>query len=77
MSDVVNLRQARKRKARDQKRKAGDDNAAKHGRAKAEKSRTRAENALEARRLDGHRLADDATSKDGDPNGGNGPDGGR
>lgn len=58
MAEIINLRQARKTKARDEKRVAGDENAARHGRSKAlkslEKARNdRAEAALDAHRLDG------------------------
>ncbi|MCA0273138.1 MAG: DUF4169 family protein [Proteobacteria bacterium] len=58
MAEIINLRQARKTKARDEKRAAGDENAARHGRSKAlkalEKARNdRAEAALDAHRLDG------------------------
>ncbi|MGL4280884.1 MAG: DUF4169 family protein [Albidovulum sp.] len=58
MAEIINLRQARKAKARDEKRAAGDENAARHGRSKAlkalEKTRNdRAEAALDAHRLDG------------------------
>ena len=36
MSKVINLRTIRKQAARDAKRRAGDENAARHGRTKAE-----------------------------------------
>ena len=58
MSEIVNLRQARKRRARDEKRRKGDANAAKHGRKKAESARVEALAELDRRRLDGHRRED-------------------
>ena len=39
MGDVVNLRQARKQKARAEKERQAGENRALHGRSKAEKSR--------------------------------------
>ncbi|WP_041527120.1 DUF4169 family protein [Paracoccus aminophilus] len=53
---VINLRQARKDRARVEKRAKGDENAAKFGRSKAETAQSRAEAELSARRLDGHHL---------------------
>ncbi|AGB45837.1 DUF4169 family protein [Mesorhizobium sp. B2-3-14] len=41
MADIVNLRQARKRKARDDKAQTASQNRALHGRTKAEKERDR------------------------------------
>ncbi|KAA3452644.1 DUF4169 domain-containing protein [Mesorhizobium sp. SARCC-RB16n] len=41
MADIVNLRQARKQKARDDKEQAASQNRALHGRTKAEKERDR------------------------------------
>ncbi len=58
MSEIVNLRQARKRRDRDEKRRKADENAAKHGRAKADRERHDALTNLERRRLDGHRRED-------------------
>lgn len=52
---VVNLRAARKAKARDEKRAQGDANAARHGRTKAERARQEAEAAQARQRLDAHR----------------------
>lgn len=61
MAKVVNLGRARKDRAREEKRKAGDRNAAFHGLTKDQKARARAEAARAARRLDGH-----ARGPDGD-----------
>ncbi|MDF3151227.1 DUF4169 family protein [Mesorhizobium sp. XAP10] len=41
MAEIVNLRQARKQKARDEKLRAAEQNRALHGRSKAEKERDR------------------------------------
>lgn len=41
MADIVNLRQARKQKARDEKVRLAEQNRALHGRSKAEKQRDR------------------------------------
>ncbi|MBB6410412.1 DUF4169 family protein [Mesorhizobium sangaii] len=41
MADIVNLRQARKQKARDEKMRAAEQNRALHGRSKVEKERDR------------------------------------
>lgn len=54
--EIVNLRLARKRKARAQAEADAAANRAAHGRAKTEQKATAAREALEARRLDGHRL---------------------
>ncbi len=55
MSDVVNLRMARKRKARVDKDRAAGANRALHGRTKAEKERDRLLAEKAARLVDGHR----------------------
>jgi len=57
---VLNLRRARKQKARDASRAAADANAARHGEAKPARSLREAREALEARRLEGHRLTSDS-----------------
>ncbi|WP_298432961.1 DUF4169 family protein [uncultured Jannaschia sp.] len=55
MAKLVNLKAARKARDRDAARAAGDANAAKHGRTKAEREAERAAAAKAARDLDGHR----------------------
>ncbi len=57
-SSVVNLRQARKRKARDEKAASADANRIAHGRTKAERDTAAAERTLRARTLDGARRDD-------------------
>jgi hypothetical protein len=59
MADIVNLRQARKRKARAEKDQRAEDNRLKHGRTKAEKDHAAAKDDLERRRLDGLKLIRD------------------
>lgn len=56
---IVNLRTARKQKARASKRKAGDSAAARHGESAPDKAQREAERALSERRLDGHRRETD------------------
>ncbi|MFQ5622655.1 MAG: DUF4169 family protein [Paracoccaceae bacterium] len=58
MAKVVNLRRARKRLARDEKRAAAGSNAVKHGISRAAKDRAGAVRELDEKRLDGHRLDD-------------------
>ncbi|MFQ6548525.1 DUF4169 family protein [Aestuariibius sp. 2305UL40-4] len=52
---VINLRRARKDRARADKKAKGDQSAALHGRAKAERDLTRAEREKSDAHLDGHR----------------------
>ena len=54
MGEIVNLRRMRKRKARDAARQAGDENAARHGRARDDRARETLEREREARRHAGH-----------------------
>ena len=56
MADVVNLRQARKQKARAEKEQAAAENRAVHGRTKAEKQRHKIETGRAADFVEGHRL---------------------
>lgn len=56
MADIVNLRQARKAKARDEKSKDGDAKRAAHGRTKSEKSLTKARAEKAARDLEAHKV---------------------
>jgi hypothetical protein len=61
MTEVVNLRQARKRKARADRESKAAENRVAFGRTKAERRLADAGNDLERRRLDLHRR-DDETS---------------
>jgi hypothetical protein len=56
MGDLVNLRRARKDRDRRRREDEAAENRVKFGRSKAEKLTVKAQDALEARRLDGHRL---------------------
>lgn len=60
MGDVINLRQARKAKARSEKERLAQANRAKFGRGKAERQETEAERQRGLRLLDGARLEKDA-----------------
>ncbi|MCC2112346.1 MAG: DUF4169 family protein [Hyphomicrobiales bacterium] len=57
--DIINLRQARKRKARGDKADRAAENRVRFGRTKAEKSLDQARGEKAARDLDGHRRNDD------------------
>ena len=59
MGEIVNLRRARKAKARNEAAVQAARNRAAFGRSKAEKQVTDAEQAREQRLLDNHRLDDD------------------
>ncbi|MGR6430384.1 DUF4169 family protein [Rhizobium sp. PAMB 3182] len=59
-AEIVNLRMARKQKARQEKEKTAEQNRISFGRTKAEKELTTARNTLERKRLDeGRREKDD------------------
>lgn len=55
MAEIVNLRMARKRKARDEKERVAEQNRLLHGRSKAEKLQIEAEAVKSVAFLDGHR----------------------
>ncbi|MEQ1498482.1 MAG: DUF4169 family protein [Novosphingobium sp.] len=56
MAEIVNLRRARKAKARTQAAKTADTNRARHGLTKAERVRAKAEAERTERALDGLKL---------------------
>lgn len=64
MGEVVNLRRARKQKARNEKERLAGENRALHGRTKAERERDRLTSDRAERFMDGHRR-----EKSGDPDG--------
>ncbi|WP_315923799.1 DUF4169 family protein [Mesorhizobium sp. SP-1A] len=64
MAEIVNLRQARKQKARTEKERAAEQNRALHGRPKAERERQDLLRAQSERFVEGHRR-DAAGSKAG------------
>ncbi|MBU1174022.1 MAG: DUF4169 family protein [Alphaproteobacteria bacterium] len=59
MADIVNLRQARKRKARDEKDQAAEANRLAFGRTKAEKQGSKLEKARVDKVLEAHRRDDE------------------
>lgn len=59
-ADLVNLRQVRKRRARDEKARKADENRLAFGRTKSEKDLTAAENRKLHRSLDQKRLDPDS-----------------
>jgi Domain of unknown function (DUF4169) len=56
MAEIINLRQARKARARTDAEAQAARNRVTHGRAKAERQASTAQNDLEARRLASHQL---------------------
>ncbi len=58
MAEVVNLRNFRKRKEREEKHAAAQVNRAVFGRTKSEKELTKAKRALEKKKLDRHKRED-------------------
>ncbi len=54
MAEIVNLRQRRKAAGRAAERAKADENAARHGRTRAEKELERARSEKADRHLDGH-----------------------
>jgi hypothetical protein len=55
MGEIVNLRRARKAKARAEGERRAAANRIAHGRTRAEREATKAETELQVARLDGHR----------------------
>lgn len=68
MGEVINLRQARKARARAEKEAQAQENRARFGRTGAEKRRDTDTAERDERRHDGHRIED--PGKDKDPDGG-------
>jgi hypothetical protein len=60
MGEIVNLRMARKRKARAAAASQAEQNRITFGRTKQERQLTEAERALEAKKLEAHRRETDA-----------------
>jgi hypothetical protein len=60
-ADIVNLRRARKAKARAEREKTAAGNRAAFGRSKVEKQVTKAERERAARAIDAHRREPDKT----------------
>ncbi|MDP2802973.1 MAG: DUF4169 family protein [Phreatobacter sp.] len=55
MGDIINLKRARKRKAREAEALGADANRLRFGRPTSERQLDEAREALESRRLDGHK----------------------
>lgn len=64
MAEIVNLRQARKRKARADKERAADQNRLQHGRTRSDLVQRRLASEKANRLLDGHRLEPHPPSDD-------------
>ncbi|MFO0389501.1 MAG: DUF4169 family protein [Alphaproteobacteria bacterium] len=59
MSEIINLRQARKNKTRSKKEKQAEQNRMLFGRTKAEKKQTEKESEKASKHLDGHKREKD------------------
>lgn len=59
MADIVNLKQVRKGRARDEKEKRAEENRARFGRSKAAKDLQKAQSEQARRGIDQHKLSDD------------------
>ena len=66
MAEIINLRMARKRKARDEREREADRNRVLHGRSKAERSKSDTENQRAERFVDGHLRETPTTPDDTD-----------
>lgn len=66
MADIINLRHARKQKARQEKERAASHNRALHGRSKAEKERDRLAADKAEKFVEGHRRALAGTDDESD-----------
>jgi hypothetical protein len=71
-AEIINLRQARKQRARDEKTAKAAENRTRFGRSKSERELEDEAHARSKRVLDGHRLeptsaVDDARPRDPDP----------
>ena len=69
MSEIINLRQARKARNRQDKEKQAETNRALFGRTKGQKARDKAEAEKQKRHLDSHKLTDSGSDhpSDNDP----------
>jgi hypothetical protein len=56
MGDIVNLRRFKKAKSREENARDAEANRRKFGQTKVEKEKQAAQETLEARKLDGHKL---------------------
>lgn len=60
MAEIINLRRARKQRARQDAERQAEQNRLSFGRSKAERNLTAAERDKAARDLEGHRLSDES-----------------
>lgn len=65
MAEIINLRAARKAKARADKEAQADENRARFGRPRQEQMSTEATREMQDRKLDAHRV--EASGEDDDP----------
>lgn len=63
MTDVINLRQHRKRKARSDKERQAEANRLLHGQTKAEKLKKRTEDDRAKKHIDGHKRQPESPSE--------------
>lgn len=66
MSEIISLSKARKVRARDEDRRRAAENRLKFGRTRAEREVVEKTSERDRRRLDDHRLGDDACAPDRD-----------
>jgi len=66
MGDLVNLRQVRKRKQRDEKTRKAEQNRALHGRTRGERTLTEQERKNADKQHDGHKREKPTTFEDGE-----------
>jgi hypothetical protein len=59
MAEIINLRRARRKKARTESETKAAANRLVHGRSKAERNLSKAEKETADRKLDGHKRGDD------------------
>ena len=64
MGDIVNLRRARKAKAREDAETGAAENRVRHGAPKAQRNLTKARTGQDSRTLDAHRLTPNKPLKD-------------
>jgi len=63
-AEIINLRRARKAKARADRARQADENRVRFGRTKGERKKSKAESTAAARRLDGHRRDEDRSGEE-------------
>lgn len=66
MGEIINLRQARKKKQANEKEKRAQENRARHGASKAQKQKIKQEQTRKKQLLDDHAIEKDAPSTNPD-----------